>query len=167
MDLFRGYTLLEMLAVLILIGFLAVLVYPEFAKSLEEMEIISIGKLIRSDLATARLEAIAGRRTILVCFAENGYVISGGGLEVTRTFGARGFSFHLPAPDESADENRGEDEESAVSARLAFDKTGTCLGLKLGWETANFAGRLGVTEGGEVSWEYAPRSRSDALEVSP
>jgi prepilin-type N-terminal cleavage/methylation domain-containing protein len=124
-----GYTLLEVVAVITLIGLIMALVYPSINLSVERVEIGYIGRLIRADFNQIKDESILDpAQRMFVTFRKDGYFFMIGEHVITRSFNYQ-FTFALPEP--KADENSQaptatKTPESANPAKL-FDKVMTTV----------------------------------------
>jgi prepilin-type N-terminal cleavage/methylation domain-containing protein len=101
-----GYTLIEILAVLMLIGMLMMIVYPQFTNSPERNEVIYIGKLIKADLALVKEEAFSGKEELAIEFINQGYNFQIGDARITRNFNDYQFSFIVPELKETGDSGK-------------------------------------------------------------
>lgn len=91
-----GFTLLEVAAVIALIGVISILALPRITLSLEQVEVGSVGRLIQSDLRQMRNESVMDPATEkVVSFTENGYSFTIGDHCITRNFRYE-FAFELP-----------------------------------------------------------------------
>jgi prepilin-type N-terminal cleavage/methylation domain len=91
-----GYTLLEVVAVLTLIGLIMALTYPRINYALEQAEVGFMGRLIRSDFKELRDESISDPGAeIAVTFTISGYSFTIGEHYINRVFGYH-FAFELP-----------------------------------------------------------------------
>lgn len=98
-----GYTLLEVVAVITLIGLIMALVYPSINLSVERVEIGYIGRLIKADFNQIKDESILDpAQGMIVTFRKDGYFFMIGEHVITRSFNYQ-FTFALPEP--KADEN--------------------------------------------------------------
>lgn len=110
-----GYTLFEVLAVLILIAAVGLLVFPGFQGGEEKVYLNQIAGLVQADFQMARDEAICGKTEVVVAFTENGYRFEIGEIEIQRVFDRFDFRWNLPAeaelPDTSAPNEAATDVE--------------------------------------------------------
>ena len=178
-----GYTLLEVLAVLTLIGLITLIVYPQFTISPEKSEIIYIGKLIKSDIELVKEESFINKQVLSIYFVSNGYGYMIDETEISRSFLKYQFTFDLPALEETepetADGNYGVEnqpdsgtgsgeqnpgtggEESGAEDnelephQLMFNTKGKCNLYELSWQTVHFSGKLKVSPDGTLEWTYA------------
>ncbi len=108
-----GYTLIEILAVLTLIGILMAVVYPQLTNSPERNKIVYIGKLLKADLDLVREEAFSGKEELVVEFNTRGYHFRIGESQIVRVFMDYQFAFEITEPEESEDaEKTGESSSS-------------------------------------------------------
>lgn len=178
-----GYTLLEVLAVITLIGLVTMIIYPQFTISPEKSEIIYIGKLLKSDIDLVREESFSNKSEISILFLGNGYGFMIDETEISRRFLKYQFTFDLPPPVETEPETGEgdfEDEPSPNSEadsgeqnpdlennppgdgedielepnQLMFTSKGKCNMYELSWQTINFYGKLKVNPDGNMEWTY-------------
>ncbi len=91
-----GFTLLEVAAVIALIGVISILALPRITLSLEQVEVGSVGRLIQSDIRQMRNESVMDPATEkVVSFTQNGYSFTIGDHCITRNFRYE-FTFELP-----------------------------------------------------------------------
>ncbi len=174
-----GYTLLEVLAVLILIAAVGLLVFPGFQGGEEKVYLNQIAKLVQADFQTARDEAIGGKTEIVVAFTENGYRFEIGEIEIQRLFDRFDFHWDLPADtltsfetasdvdQYGADDEYGdgdapvleaeEEDRGAAFFELVFKSDGSYPETSLTLATRNYTGKFGLKEDGSVVWNYAKK----------
>ncbi len=163
-----GYTLIEILAVLILLCLIGLLAFPRFFGGEEKAYLNQIGKLVRVDLNTVKEEAFCGKQEIVVTFFENGYTFNIGEVEIRRVFDK--FQFHWKAPLEAAeltepvesseiieDNNENETEPESGNFELSFNNDSDLTETKLHWTTNHYQGNILLKADGSVSWDYEPK----------
>jgi type II secretory pathway pseudopilin PulG len=79
-------SLLEVLAVIVLIGFMMTLAYPNFYLGEEKSELLHIGRLIKADLEQAAEDALINHSETVVAFTPDGYHFNLGDVNVDRRF---------------------------------------------------------------------------------
>jgi len=182
-----GFTLIEMLAVITLIGLITALVWPVFILSSEKAQIQYLERLIKVDLAQVQNEAIVACTALTVNFRPDGYCFILGSKVLERHFTANQFLFDLPeqteipktkleatseatASPEATNSPQTDEAEMVkpkeVSSNLFFNKEGNLFEeYQLNWQTTHFQGVLKVQSDGKVKWEYARRnSKSEPKE---
>lgn len=166
-----GFTLLEVLAVIILIGLALSLAQPAVERSLEKTRIQAIAKLLRADVATLRETAATERSAQVVDFTAQGYAFQLGEHPIRRDFSGEQFHFVIPAaapepepsrePDSPGDGESPPEPASGSRSALQLLPDGSTPGMQLAWRTRHFQGRLVIREDGEVQWNDAPQSAGD------
>jgi type II secretory pathway pseudopilin PulG len=148
-----GYTLLEVLAVLILIGFTILLVVPNIFLKDEELEIRSVRNLLNTDLKQMKLEAELNRDQAKIEFNKAGYRLTLGEKQVERTFPRYQLVFALP---EAPQDQSGQPAEQDVvkMPEVQFLTDGSCTALAVNWQTIHYKGTLTVTSDGTMQWNY-------------
>ncbi|NLY74818.1 MAG: hypothetical protein GX075_05905 [Firmicutes bacterium] len=116
-----GYTLFEVLAVLILIAAVGLLVFPGFQGGEEKVYLNQIAGLMQADFQMARDEAICGKTEIVAAFTENGYRFEIGEIEIQRVFDRFDFRWDLPAEAELPDPSAPNETVSDVEQSEADD----------------------------------------------
>jgi prepilin-type N-terminal cleavage/methylation domain-containing protein len=102
-----GYTLLEIVAVITLIGLILTLVYPRLDLSAERLEAGYIGRLIQADFKRLKAESIIDPSSdFAVTFKPNGYSLFIGEHHITRSFKYH-FTFELPEEPLQSEEGEG------------------------------------------------------------
>lgn len=178
-----GYTILEIMAVITLVGIMTLIVYPQFTISPEKSEIVYIGKLLKTDLNLVKEESFSNKRELSIYFVNNGYGFIIDETEISRRFLQYQFAFDVPAPEEPEPETEGvdtgkeslsnpdagsgeqyadlENEPEAGEGnelepnQLQFTSNGKCNLYELSWQTMHFSGKLKVNQDGELEWSYA------------
>lgn len=158
-DVERGFTLIEVLAVLALIGLLSALVFPEFLRRHDRIEMKMIETLIQNDLNHVREEAIVERCLGLISFEPNGYHFQIGETDIRRGF--THFKLIFKEEDTEADGFNEVDSEEYQpvddNPQVRFNHEGICEAKKFQWETSYYTGELQVSEDGMAGWTYAPK----------
>lgn len=169
-----GYTLLEIMAVITLIGLITLIVYPQFTISPEKSEIIYIGKLLKSDIDLVKEESFINKKELSVLFQSNGYGFTIEEAEISRSFRKYQFTFDLPdleetdpetedgnssgdnpSNPESGETKAGAEENELEPNQLMFTSKGKCNLYELSWQTVHFTGKLKVNPDGILEWTYA------------
>lgn len=163
-----GYTLIEILAVLIILGLIGLLAFPRLFGAEEKAYLNQIGKLVRADLNIAREEAFCGKTEIGVVFLKNGYSFKIGETEIRRVFDKFQFQWEVSVetdePAESIEtmaeidnitENEGEFDSGNVV--LCFNSDSGSPGATIKWTTGHFQGNIMLKSDGSASWDYAPK----------
>lgn len=178
-----GYTLLEIMAVITLIGLVALIIYPQFTISPEKSEIIYIGKLLKTDLDLVKEESFSSKKEFSLLFVTDGYGYTIDETRISRSFLQYQFAFDVPVPEETEPKTTGEtlivapspdpaagsadangDLESKPEAggkdelepnQLKFTSDGKCNAYELSWQTMHFTGKLKVGQDGVLDWSYA------------
>ncbi|MCL6589764.1 MAG: prepilin-type N-terminal cleavage/methylation domain-containing protein [Firmicutes bacterium] len=168
-----GFTLIEMLGVITLLGLVMMIVYPRFELNEEKTEALFIGRLITADVELVQGEALAGREILTLHFSKDGYDYKIGESTVTRSFHRFDFKFAIPeektekteedSGTEAAEDETGEGEEPLDKKtnipEIEFSGDGGCSSLSMPWEMKHFKGTLEVTESGEVKWTFAKKAK--------
>ncbi|MGD8401280.1 MAG: prepilin-type N-terminal cleavage/methylation domain-containing protein [Bacillota bacterium] len=136
-----GFTLLEVLAVLVLIGLVVALVFPDFTRGAEKRRITLIGSLLQIDVGRVREEALAQRTDEMLIFGPDGYSFTIGGSKLRRVF--KEFRVGLPNASES---------DQAGAAAVTFNAEGRCFPQQFHWETRYYQGVIALTGEGGVTW---------------
>jgi prepilin-type N-terminal cleavage/methylation domain-containing protein len=152
-----GFTLLETLAVIMLIGMICAVSYPNFVRSQEKVELRYVGELLQADLQQIREEAMTHRMAQKVTFRGSAYHFQIGDLEIDRQLGRYdGFSFASPASSEEEQPEAGPVAEKVKKEpnpiELTFAADGSCDGVTLNWESKHFRGSLVVNADGTSRW---------------
>lgn len=172
----RGFTLIELVAVLTLIGLLFMVVLPSFVKGTAGTEARLWRDQILRDLRAARAEAVGKTRETSFRFGETSYTLNlGFGEPVLRTLPA-GFSLAVEGPAKEGTSGQGgldgqasptpspvapvptEDggggPEDSGEVVLVFGPNGLCAGAHLVLTTPSGRGfALTVREDGGIAWE--------------
>lgn len=149
----QGYTLLEMLAVVALIGLIFSLAVPSLINREERLLLNQIAKLLSSDLNKLKLEVVANRSDTTVYFTEAGYFFKLDDYQIERKF--NNFSFHFIVLDVVDDEVDAEGDFETVPRdmmQLMVSSEGRCNPVRLEWESTHFKGVLAINEDLQVEW---------------
>jgi len=149
----QGYTLLEMLAVVALIGLILSLAVPAVFNREERLYLNQIAKLLSSDLNKLKLEVIANRSGTAVFFTEAGYFFKLDDYQIERKFD--NFLFHFSVPDVASDETAAEEGFETVPGdgmQLLVSSEGRGNPVRLEWESTHFKGVLAINEDLQVEW---------------
>lgn len=166
-----GYTLIEILAVLVILSIIGLLAFPRYERGEEKAYLRQIGNLARADLRTVSEEVVCEKSEILVEFFKNGYRFDIGDTEIKRVFDK--FQFRWDVPVEEFDDSEGdtvletfalpgkEDEEEEViygNIELFFNSDGIYPDMIIDWSSKNFAGSLVMKSDGTIDWvsSYIP-----------
>lgn len=160
-----GYTLLEILAVLILLGIIGLLASPLLYSGEEKAYVQSIGKLVKADLSLVREEAVCEKSPITVEFSQNGYFFSIGEIEISRVFDKFRFlwtsSSVTPQEPEAETgyetETGNEADPQPAPMEIKYTTDGVSRETLLQWETTNFQGELSLNPEGSVDWRYVAK----------
>lgn len=163
-----GYTLIEILGVLVILSLIGLLAFPNYTRGEEKAYLKQIGKLIQADLLTVSEEAACGKSEILVEFIGNGYHFELGDREIKRSFNRYQFqwdfslnelkesavidgteTFDLPAQDDEA--------PSLGRAEWCFSGDGVFPESTLEWVSQNFTGTMVLNSVGEIKWEFTAK----------
>ncbi|HEX3047760.1 MAG TPA: prepilin-type N-terminal cleavage/methylation domain-containing protein, partial [Bacillota bacterium] len=118
-----GFTLLEMLAVIVLMGMVMMIVYPRFELNEEKTEVLFIGRLVTGDVELLQGEALANREILTLHFSKDGYDFKIGESTVSRSF--HRFEFKFAIPEEEPKEDTGsEAPEGTPAATEGQEPTG-------------------------------------------
>jgi prepilin-type N-terminal cleavage/methylation domain-containing protein len=153
-----GFTLLEILAVILLIGLICAVSYPNFIQSQEKVELRYVGELLRADLQQIREEAMTHRTKQKVTFKGSAYHFQIGDLEIDRQLGRYGeFSFVTPVASEDEQPGdgtslEGEAKAESIPIELVFAADGSCDGVTVEWKSKHFGGSLVVNADGTSRW---------------
>lgn len=158
-----GYTLIEILAVLVILSVIGLLAFPRYARGEEKAYLKQIGNLIRADLRTVSEEAVCEKSEILVVFFTNGYRFDIGDREIRRVFDKFQFRWDVPVEEfeETAEEAvvetlglSGEEEETVKygSTELSFPSDGIYPDLIVDWSSQNYTGNLIIGSDGSIDW---------------
>lgn len=152
-----GYTLIEVLVIIVLFGFIAVLASPSLLLGEERAEVKYIGELIAGDLQLLKEECVYDKAEPVITFTKNGYGFDLGERSFTRNFQRFGFSFLLAEEqgEEAAAEPTAQKEKPAASSGiLKFNRDGPASDFSLSWQTVHYQGELSVNQDGMVNWRY-------------
>jgi len=147
-----GYTLLEVLAVLILIGFIGTLAFPVFFRSEEKLVIDKIEDILRNDWERLQQEAMVSKMNHAVIFDNWGYAFTIGANRIHRSFQKYNFNWNMSGNDDRDDET--ETSLQAGATDLIFNTNGSCTAGEWGWETPRFRGVMVVNHDGTMEWKY-------------
>jgi prepilin-type N-terminal cleavage/methylation domain-containing protein len=163
-----GFTLLEIVAVITLIGLITYLAYPSINFSVERVEIGYIGRLIKTDFNQLKDESLVDPAAeIVVTFSQDGYTFQIGEHHITRSFKYE-FAFDLPKPPETStdptetektesDPLVAEPETKVESYDLKIIKGELAEDLQLNWQTTHFQGSFLLQKNGTVKWSYGKK----------
>lgn len=182
-----GYTLLEIMAVITLIGLVTLIIYPQFTISPEKNEIVYIGKLLKTDLNLVKEESFSSKKEMSLFFVPDGYSYNIDETEISRSFLQYEFVFDVPVPEKTEPETTGgnpvveltpnpvvgKDELNADNTdlegkpkdeveelepnQLKFTSNGKCNSYELSWKTVHFTGKLKVDQDGVLDWSYVQK----------
>lgn len=161
-----GYTLIEILAVLVILSIIGLLAFPRYERGEEKAYLRQIGNLVRADLRTVSEEVVCEKSEILVEFFKNGYRFDIGDTEIKRVFDKFQFSWDVPVEefDEGEEDTvletltlpgKEEEEEEEViygNIELYFSSDGTYPDVIIDWSSKNFAGSLVMKSDGSIDW---------------
>lgn len=163
-----GYTLIEILAVLIILGLIGLLAFPRFFGAEEKAYLNLVGKLVRADLNAAREEALSGQTEITVAFFENGYSFNIGETEIRRVFDKFQFQWGSLAETSESVESVGtmveidgvtdnEREFDSGITELCFNRDQDLPETTINWTSGHFQGNFVLKPDGSASWEYGSK----------
>jgi type II secretory pathway pseudopilin PulG len=150
-----GFTLLEVLGIIVLLGLACTLVYPNYINGEEKTRVQYIGKLLTSDIQQVQETAVIERDSASVVLAGDGYHYDLGGNQITRTFPKYGFTFKMMMESSEGDAAVTMENEGV----LTFEANGSCNAMDLSWQSNHFRGSLQVAADGTVSWQYETRKQ--------
>jgi prepilin-type N-terminal cleavage/methylation domain-containing protein len=142
-----GYTLLEILAVLLLIGLLFSLAQPGIWRTGEKNRMRYVGELLQSDAQRILAEAQAGN-TVQLSFDSHGYRICLGDTVTTRDYRAGGIAFRLESQATVGEDRAGDGPE------LDFVPDRPGPGAAIIWESEHYRGELTLKTNEALSWGY-------------
>lgn len=158
----EGYTLIEVLAVLIILAFIGLMAYPRFSGIEERTYLIQIGKLVRADLKTVKDEAFCGKTEIDVIFFENGYAFNIGEVEIRRVF--EKYQFHWETTIKAIEktdttesfETLTEDETELEpdNSGISFSSDKDLQETTINWTSSHYQGSIQLQTNGNVVWSY-------------
>lgn len=138
-----GYTLLEVLGVLLLVGLVLTLARPEMFLTAERTRIRYAGELLQVDIKQLYTEAKAGNKAVL-SFTASGYDFWIGDTEIKRDYGNDGLTFRL----------QGESEEE-MGAELTFVPDESAPAAEVNLESKHYRGVLKLApDPGQMEWKY-------------
>lgn len=137
-----GYTLLEILGVIALIGLIYALVQPEFALSEERNRVRYVGLMLQADLQAAGDQAKTGNE-IKVAFHASGYRYKIGDALMERDYRRDGLVFTF---------RYGNDD--AGQPELVYKADGSCRPGVIDWGSRHYRGSLELKADGTISWSY-------------
>lgn len=163
-----GYTLIEILAVLIILGLIGLLAFPRFFGAEEKAYLNLVGELVRTDLKAAREETISGQTEITVAFFENGYSFNIGETEIRRVFDKFQFQWEGSAETGQSVESvatmaeidgvtDNEREPDSGITELCFNRDQDLPETTINWTTGHFQGNIMIKPDGSASWDYASK----------
>lgn len=174
-DFESGYTLIEILAVLIMLSIVGLLAFPRYDRGEEKAYLKQIGNLIQADIRMVREEAVCGKTEIIMFFRNNGYSFDIGDTEIERVFDKHQFrwDFSLNELEKGeefeeidtygfSDENSEADEENQDfgSSEWVFTSDGFYPETTLEWTSQSFIGTMACKADGSVNWEYSAKNRN-------
>lgn len=129
-----GYTLFEVLAVLVLLGLFMSLAVPELLHKEEVTEIHYIQRLIDSDLKLAKAEAQSGQTIVKLEFTSHGYRLLLPEAVINRNFRKEGLILD-------------------IGGALIFWPNGKCNAMRIPWKAPHYNGDLKIDENGYSQWQ--------------
>jgi type II secretory pathway pseudopilin PulG len=138
-----GYTLLEILGVILLFGLIAALVQPEIMLSVERNRVRYIGALLQTDLERAQAEARTDNEVKLV-FSPAGYGFTIGDTVITRDYHIDGVQFQVT----------GSAAADAGAPELFFSNTDVCPTATITWESQHYRGVLSIGPAEAMKWSF-------------
>ena len=154
----KGFTLLEILAVLTLIGLIVAFAYPRVFLADEKVALKLSADLLTSDLRQLKEAAAFNQTETKLYFTEHSYHFKVGEVELERKFNETRINFAIPKTETSDVPAETEPDAARPQAlELIFKPDGSCNGLSLSWETKHFKGSLAVDQEGTSKWSYAPK----------
>ena len=158
-----GYTLIEILAVLVILSIIGLLAFPRYERREERAYLKQIGNLVRADIRRVSEEAVCEKTEILMEFSGNGYRFDIGDTEINRVFDK--FQFHWGAPFEEPEETEadalmktfglyGEEEAEIIYSNIEiyFNSEGIYPDMIAEWASQNFTGSLVMKSDGSLDW---------------
>jgi prepilin-type N-terminal cleavage/methylation domain-containing protein len=136
-----GYTLLEVLAVLLLIGLICALARPEMFLCVERNRVRLAGKLVQTDLERVRAEAKTGNE-VKVTFNPAGYCFTVGSTVITRDFKSQGLQFQVA---------------DSANVTVRYSGAGANPATTLDWKSQHYQGTLTISPTGAVQWSEHDR----------
>jgi prepilin-type N-terminal cleavage/methylation domain-containing protein len=150
-----GFTLLEILAVILLIGLICAVTYPNFVRSQEKVELRYVGELLKTDLQQVREEAMTHRTAQTVTLLGSAYHFKIGDLEIGRKLRRYNeFSFVTPTPIEEGQSVTEKAKTEPDPIVLIFAADGSCDAVTVNWESKHFRGSLVVNADGTSRWRF-------------
>jgi type II secretory pathway pseudopilin PulG len=137
-----GYTLLEILGVILLFGLIASLVQPEILLSVERNRVRYIGALLQTDLERVQAEARTGNEVRLV-ISPTGYGFTIGNTAITRDYQIDGMQFRITGS--AAD---------AGSPELLFSNADVCPAATITWESQHYRGVFSINPAEALKWSF-------------
>jgi type II secretory pathway pseudopilin PulG len=135
-----GYTLMEVLGVLLLIGLIYALVQPEMFLSVERNRIRLAGQLVQADLERVRAEARSGVE-VKVTFNPAGYSFTIGNTVITRNFKPDGVQLQID-----------NDADDTMATEICFSGNGANPVATFNWKSQHYQGTLAISATGTVQW---------------
>jgi prepilin-type N-terminal cleavage/methylation domain-containing protein len=147
-----GFTLLEVLAVIVLLGLVMTWAVPSLLERDEPIAVNHIRALLESDLQLLKDEARSGQTERKIVFTEEGYKLQLADQEVVRDFQVYHFAFRTA----------GESTESIADGKKSFptlviQPDGLCSNLAVDWETTHLSGGLDINDHRTFQWSFKPR----------
>jgi type II secretory pathway pseudopilin PulG len=160
-----GFTLIEILGVILLLGLALTLVQPKIFQVEEKQRVRYAGELLQADLERIQAEAKAGN-TVTLRFNANGYCFSLGDNVVSRDYRVNGLIFKAigpgvsatsakPSPNGAAAADIGQTTDAnPTEAELCF--TPDCAGPQatVSWASGHYQGVMTLQADDAVSWRY-------------
>ncbi len=168
-DFESGYTLIEILAVLIMLSIVGLLAFPRYDRGEEKAYLKQIGNLIQADIHMVREEAVCGKTEIIMFFRNNGYSFDIGDTEIERVFDKHQFQWNFSLNElekgeefeEMGIDSLFEAEEEMpdfAGSQWCFTSDGFYPEIILEWTSRNFIGTMVCKSDGNVNWEYTARN---------
>jgi prepilin-type N-terminal cleavage/methylation domain-containing protein len=148
-DMPRGYTLIEVLAVIALLLLTLLLVTPNWQLSGERYQVESVRRLLTSDLQLLRDESLAGVTTAEIEFAKDGYVVWLEEREIVREFRSFHILFAVDAVGEAPPE-----ASTSPAAKFSFDRAVEPTPLVIAWRSPHLRGVLTIKTDTTLEWQY-------------
>ena len=165
-----GYTLIEILAVLIMLSIIGLLVFPRYDRREEKAYLRQIGNLIQADIRTVREEAVCGKTDIFIYFAAGSYRFDIGDTEIERVFDKYQFQWDFSLNElEKGEEfeemaiyspfEEGEEVPDFAGSQWCFTSDGLYPEIILEWTSRNFIGTMACKADGSFEWVYTAKNR--------
>jgi type II secretory pathway pseudopilin PulG len=161
-----GYTLLEILGVILLIGLMLALAQPEIFQVEEKHQVRYAGKLLLADLERVQAEVKAGN-AVRIKINPNGYGFSLGENVISRDYRVNGLTFKaegagvVPSSTVSASANDAGVDGTAETTGGADAETELCFTpdsagpvATIHWQSKHYQGVLTLKADNAASWDY-------------